>query len=195
MREHIKEKIIGWLDVYNYEDDFKEVQSKYNRLGRDYESLKRCYEEVKRELAKATEHPEQYWADELEKAKREYEKNLDEMETYHETEKSINESYIELIKAERDYLQEECDKWMRDATAAEHRGIAIGRRSAYSEMGIRNIDAHQHGNMLVMTEDGEVFELLKSLEDVKSEAPEEILGFIDDDGIEIGDFGDEEGEE
>lgn len=51
-----------------------------------------------------------------------------------------------------------------------HRWYGIGRQDAYREMGIWNIEAHKRENVLVMDRNGDVFELLPDLEDVKAES-------------------------
>jgi len=47
-----------------------------------------------------------------------------------------------------------------------HRAYANGRMDAYAEMGIRNIEAHERGNMLVRLPNGEIVEHIIGLEDV-----------------------------
>ena len=51
-----------------------------------------------------------------------------------------------------------------------HRAFGEGRASAYSEMGIWRLDAIAEGNCLVMDKNGDVYELLQNLEDVKADA-------------------------
>ena len=53
-----------------------------------------------------------------------------------------------------------------------HRAYASGRMDAYAEMGIRNIEAHERGNILARLPNGEIIEVLTDLEDVDTGAPE-----------------------
>lgn len=56
----------------------------------------------------------------------------------------------------------------------EHKWYGIGRQDAYAEMGIRNIEAHERGNVLALTPDGDIIELICGLEDVSEDVPEDI---------------------
>lgn len=51
----------------------------------------------------------------------------------------------------------------------EHKWYGIGRQDAYAEMGIRNIEAHERGNILALTPDGDIIELICGLEDVSED--------------------------
>lgn len=75
------------------------------------------------------------------------------------------EQYIE-IETERRKM--ELEDQYKDKM--NHRWYGIGRQDAYREMGIWNIEAHKRENVLVMDRNGEVFELLPDLEDVKAES-------------------------
>jgi len=50
--------------------------------------------------------------------------------------------------------------------AMNHKWYNAGRFDAYADMGIRNIEAHERGNQLIRTPDGEIVELILGLEDV-----------------------------
>lgn len=83
---------------------------------------------------------------------------------------------IQLLKKEPEkYIQEEVQRQVElfERTYKErlkHRYKAEGRFEAYSEMGIWRLKAIKHGNCLVMDKNGEVYELLQDLEDVKADA-------------------------
>lgn len=82
------------------------------------------------------------------------------------------EQYIE-IETERRLMQLE-DEYQ---DKMEHKWYGIGRQDAYREMGIRNIDAHRRGNVLVQDENGEIVELIQGLEDVDADI--EIVKHLD----------------
>lgn len=74
------------------------------------------------------------------------------------------EQYIE-AEVERRTL--EYEKQHKDDM--EHKWYAAGRFDAYNELGVRNYNAKKHGNCLVMDKNGEIYELLQDLEDVKAD--------------------------
>ena len=67
------------------------------------------------------------------------------------------ENMIALAKADCDMAE----KKLSEIKQVEHRAFAEGRMSAYSEMGIWNINAHTRGNILVRDDDGEVYEMIR----------------------------------
>ena len=70
-----------------------------------------------------------------------------------------------------------------------HKWYGIGRQDAYREMGIRNIEAHERGNILVQLPNGDIVEQILGLEDVEIiplEQATEFSGSLDE--IEIGDL-------
>lgn len=60
-----------------------------------------------------------------------------------------------------------------------HKWYGIGRQDAYAEMGIKNIEAHERGDCLVMLPNGDIVELITALEDIESEE----TVFIEDIGV------------
>jgi hypothetical protein len=70
----------------------------------------------------------------------------------------------------------ELDKQYEDFM--NHKWYGIGRQDAYREMGIKNIEAHKRGNILVRTPDGEIVEMILGLEDVQEEVPVIDLGTV-----------------
>lgn len=70
-----------------------------------------------------------------------------------------------------------------------HKWYGIGRQDAYREMGIRNIEAHERGNILVQLPNGDIVEQILGLEDVEIiplEQATEFSGSLEE--IEIGDL-------
>ena len=108
---------------------------------------------------------------------------LIETEKELESMKKIPEQYImeEMEKKTAEIEQEYKDRM-------EHKWYQIGRQDAYAEMGIRNIEAHERGNCLVILEDGQIVELFTGhdLEDVKAVD----TNMVTDDGIIIDDLTD-----
>lgn len=82
------------------------------------------------------------------------------------------EQFIEMeierrtIEIEEEYAEKMSHKW-----------YGIGRQDAYAEMGIKNIEAHERGNVLAQLPNGDVVEIITGLEDVK---PEDTKGFYAD---------------
>ena len=99
----------------------------------------------------------------------------------------INKEVDEVVEQ-----NEKCLKMYEDLLTKqeqlEHSAFARGRASAYSEMGIRNIEAHERGNELLILDDGEVVELITGLEDVKTEEKNEFLDTGSDEEIFIEDL-------
>ena len=88
--------------------------------------------------------------------------------------KLADEDKIKLIREDADQAYEicvklatKCDKMIEEMEQIAHREFARGRQAAYSEMGIWRLDALDAGNRLVMDKNGDVYELLNDLEDVK----------------------------
>lgn len=100
------------------------------------------------------------------------------------------ENKLELLKTDPDqYIETEVERRMMAYEKAHecdmnHRWYGIGRQDAYREMGIWNIEAHKRDNVLVMDKQGNIFELLPELEDVKASADEQTTS----DEIEINDL-------
>ena len=88
--------------------------------------------------------------------------------------KLADEDKVKLIREDADQAYEiyvklatKCDKMIEEMEQIAHREFARGRQAAYSEMGIWRLDALDAGNRLVMDKNGDVYELLNDLEDVK----------------------------
>lgn len=126
-----------------------------------------------------------------------------------EEEKAINKSLaadfvkmeeeLRLLKADPEqYIEVEVEKRMMQyekehKCEMNHKWYGIGRQDAYREMGIKNIEAHKRGNILVRTPDGEIVEMILGLEDVQEEVPVIDLDTVNipvdsPDEIEIGDL-------
>ena len=88
-------------------------------------------------------------------------KDIKETEELYKRRIEEYDNLIELAKADIDGVEERV-----------HRAFAEGRMNAYAEMGIRNIEAHERGNILVRMPDGEVVERMLGLEDVKADIEE-----------------------
>lgn len=94
------------------------------------------------------------------------------------------QNQIEVLREEPDrIIQEEIikhslelDKQYEDFM--NHKWYGIGRQDVYREMGIKNIEVHKRGNILVRTPDGEIVEMILGLEDVQEEVPVIDLGTV-----------------
>lgn len=186
----MKEWIVKTLGVKTYEDDFAELSKNHIELGQKYEDLKKLDEVHKAQIQNLTDQfvelkqdPEGFWMKELQTYIDDVEAKFNAVETWYTKENEIAKKTIEA-------LEEENAKLKRENETIEHRGISIGRMDAYSQMGIRNIQAHERGNNLVMDEHGNIFELLQGLVDVQeeTEVPKDADGVLADDEVTIDDL-------
>lgn len=114
--------------------------------------------------------------DELQKN---HKKVSEELEKQKAVNKELAYGYIKLEQKlkeiEQDpeaYIEKEIEKRTLDLEAEyeekmNHKWYGIGRQDAYREMGIRNIEAHEHGNILVQLPNGDIVEQILGLEDVE----------------------------
>lgn len=100
--------------------------------------------------------------------------------------KATDEERIQILRDDMSELEElykkrisECEAMTDEADGKIHSSYAKGRQDAYFEMGIRNIEAHERGNILVRTPEGEVVEMILDLEDVKADI-DEAKAILDD---------------
>lgn len=100
----------------------------------------------------------------------------------YETQKAVNreladdfirlEQKVSVLELDPEqYIEAEIEKRTLDLEAEyaekmNHKWYGIGRQDAYREMGIRNIEAHEHGNILVQLPNGDIVEQILGLEDV-----------------------------
>lgn len=83
------------------------------------------------------------------------------------------EDEVELLKKDPEmYIEEEIEKrWLeKEKELTEnmnHKWYGIGRQDAFREMGIKSIEAHERGNILVQLPNGDIVEQILDLEDVK----------------------------
>ena len=102
-----------------------------------------------------------------------------------ETQKAVNkqlaadfiklEEKVKLLEIDPEqHIEAEIEKRTLDIEAEyaekmSHKWYGIGRQDAYAEMGIKNIEAHERGNVLIRLPDGEIVEMILGLEDVDPE--------------------------
>jgi len=93
--------------------------------------------------------------------------------------KATDEERIQILRDDISELEElykkrisECEAMTDEADGKIHSAYAKGRQDAYFDMGIKNIEAHERGNILVRTPDGDVVEMILDLEDVKADIEE-----------------------
>lgn len=157
-----KEFIVKLFGIKTYEREYTEYKSMYEDLQKTHNISLAVIETYKKDLEDLT---------------------------------LINEDPLEYIHKQIDdtvSAYEECVNDLEEMTKKqeqlEHRAFANGRQAAYSEMGIWRLNALKAGNCLVCDEEGNVFELLQNLEDVKAEdydnEPTISLDEISLDGIE-----------
>lgn len=103
----------------------------------------------------------------------------------YETQKAVNKELAnDFIKLEQKlkeieqdpeaYIEKEIEKRTLDLEAEyaekmNHKWYGIGRQDAYREMGIRSIEAHERGNILIQLPNGDIVEQILDLEDVNYE--------------------------
>ena len=136
--------------------------------------------------------------DELQKN---HKKVSEELEKQKAVNKELAYGYIKLEQKlkeiEQDpeaYIEKEIEKRTLDLEAEyeekmNHKWYGIGRQDAYREMGIRSIEAHERGNVLVQLPNGDIVEQILGLEDVEIiplEQATEVSGSLEE--IEIGDL-------
>ena len=105
----------------------------------------------------------------------------------------LEQTYKARIR-EYEELAARCDKIIDDIEQIGHREFARGRQAAYSEMGIWRLDALDAGNHLVMDKNGDVYELLEDLEDVKA-SDDAVVNTVSTSEIEIDDLTEEKHKE
>ena len=115
--------------------------------------------------------------------------------------KLTDEEKVQTIREDADQAYEiyvklatKCDKMIDEIEQIGHREFARGRQAAYSEMGIWRLDALDAGNHLVMDKNGDVYELLEDLEDVKA-SDDAVVNTVSTSEIEIDDLTEEKHKE
>lgn len=125
--------------------NIKTYEEEYNNLQDDFGVVARAYAETK-----ATNNV-------LAKEVIKLENELSQLKT-------DPEKYVEEQVEQRTCLKEaELEERLK------HRWKSEGRQEAFFDMGIRNIEAHERGNILVQLPDGEIVEMILGMEDVKEE--------------------------
>lgn len=113
----------------------------------------------------------------------ELQKNNKKIAQQLETQKAVNkqlagdfiklEEKVKLLESDPEqYIEAEIEKRALDLEAEyeekmNHKWYGIGRQDAYREMGIKSIEAHERGNILVQLPNGDIVEQILGLEDVK----------------------------
>lgn len=142
-------KLSNLMGVDTYKEAIKEVQ-----LSNDV--LQERLFKANRRIAELEKQLQLYKADDEEK-----------LNILREDVKGLEETYIKRIAEAENMIalsKADCDmaeKKLSEIKQVEHRAFAKGRMSAYSEMGIWNINAHTRGNILVRDDDGEVYEMIR----------------------------------
>jgi len=115
----------------------------------------------------------------FDKLQENHKKLVSEYETQKAVNKELAEDYIlleqKLSVLELDpeaYIEAEIEKRTLDLEAEyeekmNHKWYGIGRQDAYREMGIKSIEAHERGNVLIQLPNGEIVEQILDLEDVE----------------------------
>ena len=145
-----KNKLANMFGINTHEADIEKLNYEKDTLACQVAHYKVQCEELEEQLAfykLKDEDKVKYLMEDVEDIERVYKERIAE--------------YEDLIKLEKANIDA--------AERQTHRAFAEGRMSAYSEMGIWNIEAHQRGNNLVMDKEGNIFELLLDIEDVKAE--------------------------
>ena len=139
--EKIREFIIKLFKIKTYENEYKKLNSEYNEIKNDYVLTLNVVDNYKKDLEKA---------------------NL-EIERLNQ----VCEEPLALINKEVSAIVEQYERCVEDFRELakkhermQHKAFADGRSSAYSELGIWNIEAHERGNQLIRLSDGSVVELI-----------------------------------
>lgn len=152
----------GRIEMFNtYKEDFERMKTKYEKLRQEYKELEGKYD-LERKLTTSLTSRLTNIADEFDEFLTKYEKVVASPDYYNKE----REDFIALLKEQ--------------ATKA----YGCGRQDAYAELGVRNIEAHERGNALVMLENGDIVELITDLETVYEEKPPAVA----DDEIVIDDL-------
>lgn len=165
----MKELVAGVFDIDTHEDTITQLQLEKESLARQVAKLS-----VENTSLKERN-------DFLELSEK------DKLEVMGESLNGLKQQYENCIAQYNDMTDRargvviEAEQKLLDIKEKLNAAFANGRVSAYSEMGIRNIEAHERDNALVRLEDGSVVELILGLEtvyDEKDVGDDEI--FIDD---------------
>lgn len=160
----MKEILCKAIGVETYRDQYEELEKKYNELQEQLVACKRECESQKRINA----------ALQVDFGRVQEDLHLLRTDADQYVEREVEKRILP--------LEVEIEKKMN------HKWYGIGRQDAYAEMGIRNIEAHERGNVLVRTPDGDIVEMILGLEDVKADIDE--AKAILDDEITIDDLAD-----
>jgi len=140
--------IIKIFGIKTYEKENGELASANLALVRELERLKKAHKQLVdmyKKLEKASESPLEYANEQI----------------------TAMETIYKRMAREYDESLEIMTKRLNAQDNEVHRAFAEGRQCAYSEMGIRNIEAHERGNILIRLPDGEIVEQILGLEDVE----------------------------
>ena len=155
-------KIKTYMSEYNqYKSMYENVQKNYNLTLAIVDTYKLDLAEANEKIAelnKLSADPIAYVDEQMSKAIEKYETCANELEELANKQEQL-----------------------------KHKYIAEGRQIAYSEMGIWRLDAIKDGNCLVMDKEGNIFELLQNLEDIKETITDDVEDVIED-KIEIEDL-------
>jgi hypothetical protein len=165
IKARIKVWIIKLFKIQTYEKEYTRLAGENISLAKDleltrsaYYSLLSDYEELK-EMAK---DPIGYINDQT---------------------KALEERYRTcMVSCEN--VAKEAEERLARFDREIHRAYANGRQDAYAEMGIRNIEAHEHGNILIQLPNGEIVEQILGLGTVNPS----VDGVVSDDEILIDDL-------
>lgn len=159
-------KLSNLMGVDTCKEAIKEVQ-----LSNDVLQERLC--KANRRIAELEKQLQLYQAD-----------DEDKLNILREDVKGLEETYIKRI-AEAENMIALAKQDADIAEAKIHRAFAEGRMSAFSEMGIWNINAHTRGNILVRDDDGEVYEMIRGkLHDVDDDIDIESAAVKIDDLLE-----------
>lgn len=121
-----KDWIISVFDIRTYEKECDEALSKYANLSKAHETIKLANDILARDCIEMEKK-----IDMLVNAPDEY------------VEREVEQRWSERVKEHEDKVKR-----------AYHRGVAIGRRSSYSELGVIVIEAHEQGKDVAVADDG-----------------------------------------
>lgn len=167
-----KEKLASLINIETHEADYKKLELQMESLSEIAAHNQVAAEKAQERIAQLEEELELLKADDqgrLEILK----EDIKELEnTYKER---IIEADAEIAEAKM--IKDECKQKI-------HGAFARGRMAAYSELGVRVIKAHEHGDevKVVVNDDAEIDEVIEVMSD------EKLADFIEKEDIDIDDL-------
>lgn len=157
-----KRFIVRVFRIKTYEREYNQYKNMYESSQKNYSLSQAVIDTYKEDLAKANE-------------------KINELHELYKDPISYVNKELEQATIAYEQCAKDLERMLATQDNLEHRAFARGRQAAYSEMGIRALNARLAGNTLYMDENGDVTEEInpKSLEQICEEEEIEIDDLID----------------